>query len=202
LRKKNRPVAPELPATTHYIFKCSEGNQALLTRPPLLAPPLDNWMGGERWGVNVPKDLVFEIDEDDEGAMLPFFEDVIPLMRTDLIAELRAAGVDNIDDYPAIVRETRTGREYDDYRAVNIIGAVRGADVSRSDIDPSSFDGELLIDAVFRRLVLDESAIEGLLLFRLAENVSIILIHQDVRDHLTRTGIESLSFIHPAEWGG
>jgi hypothetical protein len=192
----------ELPPTTYYVLDSTADDEADITRGPRLKGPLDNWMGGERWAVDVPKSLVFQIDEDDEGVMLPFFNDVIPLMRLDLLNALRDAGVDNIDDYPAIIRETRTGREYRDYRVVNIIGAVRAADLAASDVEPSGFDGDFDIDAFFNTLELDESAAQGLLLFRLAESVATILVHARVREQIERKGIEHLEFVHPAEWSG
>jgi hypothetical protein len=192
----------ELPPTTYYVLDSTADDEADITRGPRLKGPLDNWMGGERWAVDVPSNLVFQIEEDDEGVMLPFFNDVVPLMRVDLLKALREAGVDNIDDYPAIIRETRSGREYRDYRVVNIIGAVRAADLAASDVEPSGFDGSFDIDAFFNTLKLDESAAQGLLLFRLAESVGTILVHAKVREHVEKSGIEHMEFVHPAEWSG
>src|SRR5438874_10545111 len=154
MRKKKLAPAPDLPATSYYVLVCYDGEEADITRGPRLPKPLDNWMGGKRWKTEPPKDLVFEIDEDDEGTMIPFFDDVIPLMRADMLEGLRKVGVDNIDDYPAIVRETRTAREYKNYRAVNIIGPIRAADLAGSDASPSSFDGEFIVDSFFRTLKL------------------------------------------------
>jgi hypothetical protein len=199
---KRRDQDPSLPPTSHYVFYCTDARKARITRDPPLDPPLDNWMGGDRWRVEVPANLVFEIDEDDEGTMVPFFNNGIPLMRADLLDALREAGVDNIDDYPALIRETRTGRQYDDYRIVNIVGAVRAADMAGSDVKASSFDDTPMISAFFRRLQLDEAAADGLLFFRLAEKVSAILIHAKVREHLARRGIKYLRFVHPNDWSG
>jgi hypothetical protein len=201
--KKKWKSEPELPPTTHYVLQCFGGSaRAQITRPPNLEPPLDNWIGGERFDVNVPAPLIFEIDEDDEGALIPFFNEAIPLMRFDLVKAMREAGVDNLDDYPAIIRETRTGKENKNYRVINVIGAVRAANIEGSDVDPSAFGGEFMIAAFFRRLQLDESAAQGYLMFRLAESLSAILVHDTVRQHLLRSGWDSLTFTHPLEWSG
>lgn len=201
LKRRTAP-APDLPATTHFILQCFHPEQADITRSPLLAKPLDNWLGGKRWTMEVPTPLAFEIDEEDEGTMIPFFNDVMPLMRSDLLDALREAGVDNIDDYAATVRETRTGRKHTNYRVINIVGTLAAADLAASDVDPSTFDGRLLIDAFFRRLQLNAAAAKGALFFRLAEKVSAILVHTNIRHHLVERDIESLVFVHPAEWSG
>jgi hypothetical protein len=200
----NESDSDELPPTTHYVFESSDDDQAIITRWPRLKPPFDNWIGGKRWKQKVPTNLVAEIHEGDEGTMIPFFDGGLPLMTPTLLAALREAGVDNLDDYPAMIREIATGRDYP-YRAVNIIGTVRAADLAGSDVKASAFDDEgdeFLIDAFFRRFKLNEAAAEGFLFFRLAEKLSAIFVHRSVRDHLERSGIEHLSFIHPTEWSG
>ena len=41
---------------------------------------------------------------------------------------------------------------------------------------------------------------KNFLLFRLAENINAILVHQTVRDHVISKGIPKEIFIRPEEW--
>ena len=186
----------------YYLLECYGGEEdAIISSYPELEPPLDNWVGGERWAVEVPEPLVFDIWEEDEGQMLPMYKGPFPLMSDELVAALRECGVDNLDCYQAVIRETATGKEYNSYKAVNIIGVVRAADMAASNtVDLGTSD---LIAIFFRHLELDESRIPGnLLLFRMAEAVSTIVVQKKVRDHLLSKGFEKLEFFEPSEWNG
>ena len=98
---------------------------AVISSYPNLASPMDNWMGGVRWTTPVPEPLVFEIAEEEKGVMRPMFSTHFLLMSDPLVGALRQSGVDNIEVYTAVIREIETGRTYDDYKAVNILGPCR-----------------------------------------------------------------------------
>lgn len=201
--KKTVPGEPELYPTNYFVLYCfTPESGAVITRYPSLPPPMDNWTRGYRWEDPVPQPICFEIDEEDEGVLRPFFEPIVPLMRADLLEALRECGCDNLDDYDAVIRETRTGKEYVDYRAVNIIGLVAAADLVESDAAPSGFDGGYLVDTFFRKFKMNEAAAHGQLVFRLAEKVSAIFVHTKVKDHLLARGFDELTFMHPAKWAG
>lgn len=109
--------------------------------------------------------------------------------RDDLIAALEAFGVDNLDKYPVSITDPDDGKVYTNYKAVNIIGVVSAADMNKSKYELS--DGIPLVDVAFDELILKENDIQDLLMFRLAENLTTILVHESVRDYLLEKG-----FIH------
>ncbi|MBI5017321.1 MAG: hypothetical protein HZB55_17780 [Deltaproteobacteria bacterium] len=138
--------------------------------------------------------------------MRPYFEEPgAPLMSDELIGALRDAGVDNLDTYEAVIREVRTGREYKNYKAVNIVGIISGADMTKSDYTDSGLSDEASGDLWFDKLVLDETKLAGNLFFRLAENVAIVLASRRVVDVVRAAAIpggEYLEFAPPEDYSG
>lgn len=186
--------------TNYYVLECyrKEGEIGILEEPDLPAE-IDNWMGGTP--LAIPKDapLVFIVEpEDDETALLPFYDSAVPLMRSDMVAALIAAGVNNLDVYPAMIKDLVSSKEYTDYRAVNIIGAIKALNTEASKGTSLGFGDAKFFDS----LVLDEDKIAGKLFFRLSESLSAIIVHQSVRDHLIKAGFDRLDFIHPEEYSG
>jgi hypothetical protein len=59
-----------------------------------------------------------------------------------------------------------------------------------------------MISMDFNSLAIDEAAAGGALLFRLAESVNAIVVHERVRRHLEASGITTLTFIEPEDWAG
>lgn len=59
-----------------------------------------------------------------------------------------------------------------------------------------------MIDADIERLVIDPTRVSGSLMFRLAESVSGIVVHESIRDGLLAAGFHTLSFLRPEEWVG
>jgi hypothetical protein len=121
-------------------------------------------------------------------------------MRDDLLAALRNVGVDNLQVFPAQVRDKTKRQVHDEYVAVNIIGAIACANMDESErMDPDD-DGDL-IDVDFDSLVIDEERARGALLFRLAESVSAIVVHRRIREAVEKT-IPGMTFFGPGEWSG
>lgn len=168
--------------------------------PTELAVP---FMRGRRITTPVPEPLEFtltdaEEDAEDDGFELPaMFSRGLPLLRDDLLAALREAGVTNLDAYDAVVREPDGSREYTNYKAVNVLGLVAAADLTRS--KATVYDGLPLIDVEFDELVLDEEKAGGRLMFRLAEAIGSIFVHDRVRQHLLAAGFTELSFLPPGD---
>lgn len=189
--------------SNYYLMECyGEEEDAVITRYPSLKSPLNNWVTGCRWAVQVPTPLVFEIDEEDKGQIKPMYHTSFLLMRDDLIEALRESGVDNLDCYDAVIRETENGREYHNFKAVNIVGLVSCADPMRSEFDDLGLDTGGLVTGWFERLALDEDKIRGLLLFRLAEKTTIIVAADKVRQNVQTKGIEKIEFYRPDQWPG
>jgi hypothetical protein len=158
----------------------------------------DGWLLGERFGAVIPEPLQFTLDDTQPGRIPDFLDGTIPLMSDRLIAALREAGVDNLDVYRAELRRADGTLASNQHKAVNVIGVVAAADMAESQV-ADGFPAEL-IDTSFDSIVIDESKTGGLLMFRLAEAVTTVLVHESVKDHLERSGFEALGFFPPEEW--
>ena len=79
-----------------------------------------------------------------------------------------------------------------DYSAVNIVGVLKCADLSKSDCE--DIGGIGMIAVSFRKLVIDESAARGQLLFRLAESVSSIIVHEQIHKTLAAASFPYLAW--------
>lgn len=116
----------------------------------------------------------------------------IPLFHKDFVMELNKLGVDNIDTYDAEIENPYTNSVLKEYYAVNIIGIVAAADLSKSKF--RSFSNPPAIDTVFTDLKIDESKVKGLLMFRMAESVTDIVVHEKVKKGLEKK-YPSLEFL-------
>jgi hypothetical protein len=157
-----------------------------------------NWMLGRRIAGPLPAPIKITLDADD-GLMMPMFYRRILLFRDDLIVALKAAGVDNLDLYDTVLTNPKTGDIFTNYKAVNIIGIVAVADLSKSKYEAH---GLPLIDVDFDSLVIDESQARDLLMFRLAECVSGIVVHEGVKKVVEQHRIPHLDWIEPSDWVG
>jgi hypothetical protein len=126
----------------------------------------------------------------------------IPLMSRRLITALRAAGVDNLQTFDTrlVTTQGQNPPPTDHYLAVNIVGLVAAADLQRSKTNPEIT--EKLISMDFHSLCVDEGQVKDLLLFRLAENITAVLVHERVKDAVESSGITSLTWFAPEEWAG
>ena len=93
-----------------------------------------------------------------------------------------------------------TGEEHTNYKAFNVVGLVAAADLGASKMMGTT--SSTLIDADFASLALDESKAHGLLLFRLAENVSAIVVDERVRQEIEGRKIPGILFYASGEWSG
>ncbi len=183
----------------YFVLKCFPDESSAILTSPWMPGALDNWLGGTRWNIEVPEPLVFTITRDEQGNLRPLFTGAIPLMTDELIAALKEVGVDNLDCYSAVIQNEETGEKHMNYKAVNIIGVIKGADPNRSDAVKMPLDDSGLMDTFFHNLVLDEEAIGEHYMFRLAESVSTIIVHKKVRDFLIEKGFHQLTFMEPKE---
>ncbi len=161
-----------------------------------------SWRGGrkidlERANLPVPIAIDFDPLRGYQGPPLELVDVGIPLMTVRLATSLQEAGVDNVEFFPAVLTNTTTGQRFD-YQAFNVVGVVAAADLGKSEW--TSDDGVPVADVSFESLVLDESKAGGLKMFRLAENINALLVHEAVRDHILKRGIDTLKFVPPDEW--
>ena len=94
--------------------------------------------------------------------------------------------------YPAIIRDNLDNIEYDEYRAVNIIGVISVADPARTVFNPGH--ASRLIDADIDSLAIDESKANGALLFRLPEAVTGVVVHRRVKEAIEAAGFDEMIF--------
>jgi hypothetical protein len=137
------------------------------------------------------------------GIIRPFYNAnaTIPLMRKDLLEAVLSAGVDNLVLYPAILHDKCNKTIHDNYVAVNIIGSVRCADAKGSRRMGLDTLGGLLPDG-FESLKIDEQKADGVLMFRLAESLSAIVVHEKVKRSIEASKIPYMYFQNPAKWAG
>jgi hypothetical protein len=186
----------------YYVLECygpEDADRAAIGRIRTRLP--ESWRLGRPFQTPPATPIEVELNPDDlPGLLMPYFSSGIELMSNEMLAVLRAAGVDNLDVYDAVVIDPIEGRRYTNYKAVNVIGVLAAADLGKSKW--SSTSSRALIDADFESLVVDESRTYGFLMFRLAECVSALIIHERVKSALENAEIKYLDFVEPAEWFG
>jgi hypothetical protein len=183
-----------------YYVMVGEGKHPIM---PIARGPdfRGNWRDGRLITEVVPQPLIYTLDPDFPGTpKAMYYAEAIPVMREDVIAALRQAGVDNIQYFDAVLRDPVTGREYRNYKAYNILGLVACADMQASELMGTS--DSTIGDVDFHSLVIDESKTRGLLLFRLAESVNAIVVHEKVKQSIESAGIPGFVFYGPGEWSG
>jgi len=180
------------------------------------------WMIGQKFSVQVPTPIELQWSDEISGGGVawemdphpsegPRSESAIrrlwvyknshpPLFHRKIVDLLKDCGVDNIDVYETSVADMNSGHACTDYMAVNIVGAVRAADMSRSSAKEFSEDG--LVDTDFDSLVLDPQKALGFMLFRLAESINGIVVHRSIKKRIESEGGFDLRFIDPVDWIG
>jgi hypothetical protein len=147
--------------------------------------------------VPTPIMIDFEPFRGYEGPPVELRDVCIPIMSKRLGEALVEVGVDNVEFFDAILVNTVTRERYH-YWAFKVVGLVAAADLGQSDWE--SYDGKPIGDVSFEKLVIDESRIAGLLMFRLAENFSALMVHEKVREHVLSRGINTVEFVRPEDW--
>lgn len=145
----------------------------------------------------LPIQIEFEPFRGYSGPPIEMRDVGIPIMSVRLADAFTAAGVDNIEFFPARLRNTVTGASYE-YRAYKIVGVVAAADLARSEW--RSYDRKPVADVSFETLAIDEGRPAGLGVFRLAENISAVLVHEWVRRVIEARGIDTIEFVKPEDW--
>lgn len=164
-------------------------------------PQFENvsWNRGARIQGQVPVPVRIYLDPEAPGILLPMYHKGVLLMSDALIAALQSAGVSNLELFDAVLVDEVSHREHTNYKLVNIVGVIAAADLAQS---AHTAHGVPLYDVDFDSLVIDENKTRGALMFRLAENVSGIVVHESVKDAVLKAGIEHLDFVPPRQWIG
>lgn len=128
--------------------------------------------------------MVYEAPYTSDDQLQHFESELVPLMSGKLVRALQAAGVSNLQLFPAVVTNPATQVRWDDYYSVNIIGLIACAAAS-SDMNVVGIraDGHTPL-AVFNGLIIDPGKAGGALMFRLAESPGTILLAESVLSRL------------------
>lgn len=181
----------------YYILQAKSEKMMLLFDPP--DPSFDDdWFGGRRFETAPTEPVVVKIIPDNEdGDLLPFFG-TATLMSTSFHEALLEAGVDNLDVYEAVIQSQDGSIIHRGYKAFNIVGLVRAADLERTSF--SNPEGSRLIDASIETLAIDPDKAGGALMFRLAEYVGAVIVHEKVKNTLEPKGFPHVRFVEPSEF--
>lgn len=182
--------------TNYYVLDSGSNNMMLLFDIP--DPSFDDgWFGGRRFQSQPKEPVVVKIRPGHEqGDLLPYFG-VSTVMSNAFYETLRTVGVDNLEVFDAVIQSKDGVIVHRGYKAFNVVGLVRAADISKSkfsDDNPSR-----LIDSSIESLVLDPSKTHGLLMFRLAEYVGAVLVHEKVKQAIEAKKIPYIIFREPGE---
>jgi len=183
---------------TYFMLECYGPDEAQRASIDTVEDDTFNWILAERFSTPVALPVRIILNAND-GLMMPMFNPSILVMSDELISALTEAGVDNLDCYEAELFNPSTKTWFTNYKAVNIIGAVAAADLAKSECE--IHDGPRF-DVDFDALVLDEAKTHGLLMFRLAECVTGIVVHESVKRAVERQRIAHLDWVPPEEWIG
>ena len=177
-------------------------NRELASLGPAPDIPGVDFMRGRRFdpAIAIPRPLRYELSPEYPGEVPWFFKVGGPLMHDAMVQALRDAGVDNIDVYDALLVDPEDGSEWTEYKAVNIVGVVAAVDVAKSKFDPDHPDRQMT--SRIEELTLNDKVAGDLLIFRLAEKLSAIVVHDKVKAAIEATEIGPLGFIEPKDWYG
>ena len=150
----------------------------------------DNLFSGSKLPPDFETPVAFEIDLDTEGRRMPtLFMTPAFVTRRAFHDALLAAGVNNVDAYPAVIQNTETGEEFTDYLFLNVVGRVRCADMAASEYKAIG-PGINLID----RVVVEESKLPSVHIFRLDEDPLKVVISDRLYERLGDAGFDDIYY--------
>lgn len=114
-----------------------------------------------------------------------------------LLNVLRECGVDNVQEFPCIIRNLVTGDSFDSHSIVSIVGKIGCIDHDNSEVD--YLDGDSSKIFAYGYLTLDESKIGGPPLFLLAEMPVQIIIRRDIAEAIEQAGITGVRFVEQGD---
>jgi hypothetical protein len=128
--------------------------------------------------------------------------DPLPLMSRRLVAAFKDAGINNLQTFETRLINPQGDPPVPDnqYLAVNIVGLVAAANLLESETNPAVEDKVLSMD--FQSLVIDPLKARNLPMFRLAENISAVLVHERIKNFVQSKGIDTLTWYEPEAWAG
>jgi hypothetical protein len=159
----------------------------------MMEPPSEqSWTMGEFFTQAPKMPIVVKIRDGYESAEAREFMSVPPIMSKRMYEVLKSAGVLNLQVFDATIQSQDHTVKLKDFLAFNLIGLVKAADMKKSRFSPHNSSRE--IDAWFDHLQLKDEIRTDLLMFRLAEYTSTIVVHESVRKAIEAAGIRHVYF--------
>ena len=160
--------------------------------------PQDSWLIGQRFHSAPTQPVIVAIQPGYERAeLLPYFG-TPPVMSYEFYESLQRAGVDNIEAYDAVLQSEDGAVQHRGFKAFNIVGLISAADLTQTQF--SSSNPERLIDAGIESLTIDPSKPKGLLMFRLAEYVGAVIVHDKVKRAIEAKPFPHVVFREPSQF--
>jgi hypothetical protein len=138
-----------------------------------------NFISGKVISEKIKTPLVFTTNAKQGDAMVDFSKGSVTLMSKRFLEILQGAGVDNLQVFPAIVKSEEDETVWKDYFAVNVLGMISCADLSKS-----TYDEIMPGHYAFDELAIYPEKAKGTLLFRLHEHSPTIIMHRSVGVHI------------------
>ena len=163
--------------------------------PDLPEEAEDDWMFGQPFTVEPEQPIFVAIREDNENLKPLNFYKNPPVASKAFVDALVEAGVDNIVTYDVVLRSrTDPSINIEGYKAINIIGWVKVAGPGTVYLTDSR-----IFDASMKNVELEPRSIKGLYMFRLAQSMRTIVVHERVKQCLEARGFEDLIFTEPGD---
>jgi hypothetical protein len=183
----------------YYVLEYYEGDLAaaeILSRPRIPGHENIELDVGARVAVELPV-IEFVKTANNPGELLDYVNTMFPgeVISTKFRAALEAAGVENVDYYPARILDETTGRIHDDYWVANIVGVVQCMDRELSVYTPMAASPDLVRE--IEELHLSYPRVNGKM-FRLDEWFPLILVEESVRESIEANGLRGVRLV-PAE---
>lgn len=185
-----------------FVLSCSDPAEGYIPRVEYESDsPFRFWNTGEKFDEDPKSPIKAHIVSDEKTTLPEMWLTPLPLMSIRLYDILSNSGVTNFQIFPAELTDRLTGQLITNrYFAFNLLGLISALDlkqaivVSREPI--TGLKGDIDID----RMVVDSNRALGADLFRLAEESSVILVSQRLREIIEAAGIDTLTFTRPEHW--
>jgi len=180
----------------YYVLDAYHPKRMLLTS--LEDPSIDDsWLWGQPFKEPPETPIIVEIVRGYERAdLLPYFG-TPPVMSDSFHQTLVKAGVDNLEVYDAVLESEDETVRHAGFKAFNVIGLVKAADLAKTVFSPDN--ESRLLDASLDSLAIDADKARGLLMFRLAEYAGAVVVHESVRRAIEAANFPHIVFREPED---
>jgi hypothetical protein len=151
--------------------------------------PDGSCFAGKPVNVNDLPELIFEIDTPDDEECPHFMSAGVVIVSELFINNLKNSGVDNFQFFPVVLVNPETKKKRDGYGMLNVLSLVQSACLESSSYEKimeGNETGNIPPLVAFDNLVLDSTKLGKEQMFRLAEDPSILIIDQSLRDAIKK----------------